>query len=87
VLDPLFENSLNELRRRFATSDFGTTAHAAVTLGFSAGYLLVNVRNLYLLAGMLLTRPMWNPFDPLAVLTDEEDEEEELRPIFGARKP
>jgi hypothetical protein len=58
------------------------------------GYVLLNLRNLYLLAGMLLSRPLWGPMDPLALLdvwTDrkgrflfdsKDDEEMELEPII-----
>jgi hypothetical protein len=86
VIEYAFESSLNEWRQALATPDAGRTMYAAVSVTFSAGYLLFNLRNLYLLAGMLLSRPLWNPLDPLALLESENEEEEKLKPIFDGKK-
>src|SRR5262249_28858921 len=91
-------NELDSLARQLdpeGAVPLGTAATAAgVTL--SVGYVVWNLRNLYLVGSALLTLPLWRQFHPLAVLdvwdgsgqrlpgfADDEDEEETLRPVLG----
>jgi hypothetical protein len=67
------------------------------TVTVSVGYVILNIRNLYLLTSVLLATPLWRQLDPLAVLdvweangkggaagtAEDREEEEELRPILG----
>jgi hypothetical protein len=84
--EEMFDQALNEMARAFTPDDPGRVLYTTLTLGFSAGYLLMNLRNLYLLAGFFLARPLWNPLDPLAVLDEDAGGEEELEPIIGTKK-
>jgi hypothetical protein len=75
---------------------FLTDPAVVTTVTVSVGYVILNVRTLYLFTSVLLTTPLWRQLDPLAVLevweangkggpagTAEDREEEELRPILG----
>jgi len=73
-----------------------TDTAVVATVTVSVGYVLLNFRNLYLMASLLLATPLWRQFDPLDVLeaweksgkkgpaaaSDDEDEQD-LRPILG----
>jgi hypothetical protein len=82
-------------------TDSGATATSTivitgVTLGLTAGYVLLEVRNFYWLASLLAALPTWRQFDPLTVLdawdkaagkrrqrqADEDDEEAAMRAVF-----
>jgi hypothetical protein len=67
---------------------------AAVTV--SVGYVALNIRSLYLLASVFLSKPLWRQFDVEAVLDsweeddkqalpghEDEDDEQELSPLLG----
>jgi hypothetical protein len=89
---------LDQFRDQLDAESWSPAANAAVvtTVTVSVGYVIVNVRNLYLLASLLLTTPLWRQVDPLAVLdawdeqgrsgasgpAEDRDDEEELRPIL-----
>jgi hypothetical protein len=65
---------------------------AAVTV--SVGYVALNIRSLYLLASVLLAKPLWQQFDVEAVLEsweaggreavlgEDDDDEKDLKPIL-----
>jgi hypothetical protein len=76
---------------------FLTDPAVVTTVTVSVGYVILNVRTLYLFTSVLLTTPLWRQLDPLAVLevweangkggpagaAEDREEEEELRPILG----
>jgi hypothetical protein len=95
----LFWQELDAFREQVDTEAWSLLTDPAVvtTVTVSVGYVIMNVRNLYFLASVLVTMPLWRRFDPLAVLdvwddqrrarpagrTEEKDDEEQLQPILG----
>jgi hypothetical protein len=91
------EEEMEQMARAFQPDDWTRSMVVTLTTGLSVGYVALSLRHLYLLASVLLSRPLWNSIDPLNVLdswTTEEgrlllgagadDEEEELESVLGA---
>ena len=98
IQSPLLRQTLDEfLDELDSEAPSLASAPMAASITLSAGYVLWNLRNVYLLASALLAAPLWRQFDPLAVLDiwdktgkpvaglddEEEDEDEVLRPVLG----
>lgn len=82
----LFQAKLDEIVLKLGSEDLPQPFVVMVGTGVvaSAGYVFLQSRACYLLLSLMTAKPLWNQYDPLAILDDwEEDENRRKRKPVG----
>ncbi|MBA1419792.1 MAG: cadherin-like domain-containing protein [Epsilonproteobacteria bacterium] len=77
-LDKMYKEMDENAEKAQYENDFSVEVASGITLSLTAGFVAWLFRSGSLIASLFATMPMWKEFDPVAIFTDEDEDEDEV---------